>query len=58
MPAGSVGSAGDDPAYVNALVQIFRTGDVQYESYFSDGAQGAQLLKSPKSLAVYRRFAR
>ena len=54
-PAGQGGAAGDDPGYVDAIVRVVRSGDVLYQSYFTGGAEGAQLLASPKSLAIYRR---
>ena len=54
-PAGQGGAAGDDPSYVKAIVRTIDRGDVLYQSYFTGGTEGPELLRAPRSLTVYRR---
>ena len=53
---GKTQSAGDDPAYVNGIASVVRDNRVAYQSYFFSDVWAAQLAKSPKSLALYRKY--
>jgi hypothetical protein len=46
---------GDDPGYVNGIAAVVRGNDVAYQSYFFKHEWADQLLRSPASLAAYRR---
>ncbi len=46
---------GDDVPYVKAIAHVTASGDVLYQSLFVGGAEGQQLLASPRALAVYRK---
>jgi hypothetical protein len=54
-PAGQGGTDGDDPAYVSAIAHVVKSGGVLYQSLFTDGAEGKEMLNAPKSLRMYRR---
>ena len=55
-PAGPAKlSGGDDPSYVDGLARVVRDNRVGYQSYFFAHEWGAQLMRSPRSLAAYRR---
>jgi hypothetical protein len=54
-PPGQPGTGGSDPAYINALARIFRSGGVLYQGYFPAGVYGRELIDSPASLSAYRR---
>jgi hypothetical protein len=53
-PSGQGGTNGDDPAYVAAIAHVVKSGGVLYQSLFTDGVEGAEMLHSPNSLRVYR----
>jgi glycosyl hydrolase family 26 len=52
---GAQQAGGDDPAYVNGIARVVRKNDTAYQAYFYSGAYQAQLKRSPRSLAAYRR---
>lgn len=55
-PRGVNGAAGDDPAYVVAVSRAVRSGNVLFQSYFTGGTEGQQIVGSPRSLALLRRL--
>jgi hypothetical protein len=54
-PKGQGGADGDDPDYVAAIAHVVKSGGVLYQSLFTDGVEGAEMLHSPNSLQAYRR---
>jgi beta-mannanase len=53
---GTTAKAGtDDPAFVNGIAQLTRTGNVAYQAYFFAHDSAGRLVAGAKSLSAYRR---
>lgn len=54
-PKSSFQAGGDDPAYVDGIASVVRDNPVAYQAYFYAHEWSAQLDRSPRSIAAYRR---